>query len=139
MENTVENTTVNAVENKPMEKTKFCKHCGTKIPENAVICTACGCQVEEIKSSAAQPSIIINNDNNNVNTNVNKVGGYAGRAKNKWVALVLCLLLGFFGGHKFYEGKAGMGILYLITGGLFGIGVIVDLIVILMRPNPYYV
>lgn len=27
-------------------KTKFCKHCGTQIPEDAVICTACGRQVE---------------------------------------------------------------------------------------------
>lgn len=32
-----------------------------------------------------------------------------------------------------------MGILYLLTLGLCGIGVVVDLIVILTKPNPYYV
>ncbi|MFR6319644.1 MAG: NINE protein [[Clostridium] leptum] len=30
------------------------------------------------------------------------------------------------GGHKFYEGKAGTGILYLFTGDLFSIGWIID-------------
>ena len=59
-----------------------------------------------------------------------------GNPKNKWLALLLCLFLGVIGGHKFYEGKAGMGILYFFTAGLFGIGVIVDLIVLLLQPNP---
>ena len=123
-------------------KTKFCKHCGAKISEDAVVCTACGRQVEELKSSAsAQPSIIINNDNNNINsnTNVNNNGMVAGKAKNKWVAFCLCFFLGFLGAHKFYEGKIGKGILYLFTCGLFGIGVIIDLIAIICKPNPYYV
>lgn len=117
-------------------KTKFCKFCGAKIPEAAVICTACGCQVEEIKQ-AAQPNIVINNTNSNVNSNVNGMVG--GRQKNKWVAFLLCLFLGYLGAHKFYEGKVGMGILYLFTMGLFGIGVLVDFIVLLCKPNPYYV
>lgn len=32
-----------------------------------------------------------------------------------------------------------MGILYLCTMGLFGIGWIIDLFAILGKPNPYYV
>lgn len=122
-------------------KTKFCKHCGAKIPEDAVLCTACGRQVEEIKQNAAQPSIIINNDNtnSNVNTNTNTVVAGMGRAKNKWVAFLLCFFLGFLGAHKFYEGKIILGILYIITFGFFGIGVLIDLISILCKPNPYYV
>lgn len=62
-----------------------------------------------------------------------------GRMKNKWVALLLCIFLGLLGAHKFYEGKIGMGILYLLTGGLFCIGWIIDIIAILGKPNPYYV
>ncbi len=121
-------------------KTKFCKHCGEKIAEDAVLCTHCGRQVEEIKAQTQQPSIVINNDNNNVNSNVNQNGamGY-GRPKNKWVALILCFFLGFLGAHKFYEGKAGLGVLYLFTAGLFGIGVFIDFITILFKPNPYFV
>lgn len=59
--------------------------------------------------------------------------------KDKWVAFFLCLFLGYFGAHKFYEGKSSMGILYLCTVGLFGIGWFVDIIVLLCKPNPYYV
>lgn len=76
---------------------------------------------------------------NNVNTNTNTVRVVHGREKNKWVAFFLCLLLGVIGAHKFYEGKVGMGILYIFTFGLAGVGVVIDLIAILLKPNPYYV
>ena len=128
----MENQTTEAV------KTKFCKHCGAKIPEDAILCTACGRQVEEMKGTA-QPSIVINNENTNANMNMNMMGGMLGRPRNKWVALVLCLLLGFVGAHKFYEGRAGMGILYIFTGALFGIGWVVDIIALLCKPDPYFV
>lgn len=138
MENNNSTTPANETPEKGM---KYCKHCGGKIPEDAVICTLCGRQVESIQN-AATPNIVINNSNtsSNVNTNVNKnVNGYMGRPKNKWVALVLCGLLGIIGAHKFYEGKTGTGLLYLFTGGLFIIGVIIDFIALLGKPNPYYV
>lgn len=48
--------------------------------------------------------------------------------KSKTVALILCIFLGIIGVHHFYVGKIGMGILYLFTGGLFGIGWIIDII-----------
>ena len=59
--------------------------------------------------------------------------------KNKWVSLLLCFFLGGLGIHKFYEGKILMGVLYLCTGALLGIGVIVDFIILLFKPNPYSV
>lgn len=59
-------------------------------------------------------------------------------AKNKWVSFFLCLFFGVLGVHKFYEGRVLLGILYLFTGGLFVIGVIIDLIRLFFKPNPYY-
>lgn len=122
-------------------KTKFCKHCGEKIDVDVIICPKCGKQVEELKQAApaATPNIVINNANTNTNQNTNMNGTGPMRAKNKWIALLLCTLLGFFGAHKFYEGKAGMGILYIFTGGLFCIGVVIDFFTLLFKPNPYYV
>ena len=119
-------------------ETKYCKHCGGTIPKDAVVCRLCGRQVEELTS--AQPNIVINNENTNVNQNTQSVIQAMGaRLKNKWISFCLCLFLGFLGAHKFYEGKTGLGILYLFTCGLFGIGWLVDMITLLFKPNPYYV
>lgn len=51
--------------------------------------------------------------------------------KNLKIDIILCMFLGYIGVHKFYEGKIGMGILYIFTLGLFGIGTYVDLIKLL--------
>ena len=45
---------------------------------------------------------------------------------NYTIAWVLLTFLGFFGIHRFYQGKIGTGLLYLFTLGLFGVGVIYD-------------
>ena len=44
--------------------------------------------------------------------------------------LLLCILLGVLGVHRFYVGKTGTGILQLITLGGLGIWAFVDLIII---------
>ena len=90
--------------NQPAEKTKFCKHCGATIAYDAVVCTACGRQVEELKGTVAQPQVVINNSNESKNTNVNANVNANGA-----------------------------------TGGLFIVGVVIDFIAILAKPNPYYV
>ena len=56
-----------------------------------------------------------------------------------WIAFLLCLLLGYIGAHKFYEGKIIFGIIYILTLGFWGIGILIDLVLILLKPNPYYV
>lgn len=56
---------------------------------------------------------------------------------NKWIALALCILLGYLGLHLFYEGKIATGILWLCTGGFFGIGIIIDAILIVLKPEKY--
>ncbi len=43
------------------------------------------------------------------------------------VAWILLTFLGFFGIHRFYMGKWLTGILYLLTGGIVGLGYLYDL------------
>ena len=126
-----------------VQETKFCKECGQKIAKKAVICPHCGCQVEEMAKSEAPQQIVINNTNQNSNQNANQnvnAGFVPGaRLRNKWVALLLCLFAGYFGAHKFYEGKFLSGILYMFTMGFLLFGVVLDAIALLGKPNPYIV
>lgn len=43
------------------------------------------------------------------------------------VAWLLLTFLGVFGVHRFYLGKWGTGIVFLLTGGLLGLGLLYDL------------
>jgi TM2 domain-containing membrane protein YozV len=47
--------------------------------------------------------------------------------KSKTTAYLLWFFLGWCSAHKFYLGKTGVGILYLLTGQLAGIGWLIDL------------
>lgn len=57
--------------------------------------------------------------------------------KSTTVAYVLWFFLGLLGIHKFYLGKVGMGILYLFTGGIFGIGWLIDLFTLAGQVRTY--
>ena len=44
------------------------------------------------------------------------------------IAFLLHVFMGMFGVHRFYLGKIGTGLIFLLTGGLLGIGYIYDLL-----------
>jgi TM2 domain-containing membrane protein YozV len=66
---------------------KYCLGCGKTLHKTAPQCPHCG---------APQADVVP-----------------AGN-KNRVVAIILALLLGGIGAHKFYLGRVGMGILYLV-------------------------
>ena len=87
---------------------QFCRSCGQVISSLAPTCPHCGAPTG-IKGIPAGAS-----------------------PKLRLVALLLCLLVGMLGVHRFYVGKIGTGILELITLGGFGIWVLIDLILIIV-------
>ena len=127
-----------------MHAQKYCKWCASGVAYDAVICPKCGRQIEELKQAGGnmgmpmnygQPQVIINNSNNNVANPYGYVPPYG--LKDKGVALLLSFFFGWFGAHKFYEGKIIMGLIYLFTFGLFGIGNLIDFLVLLGKPRKY--
>jgi TM2 domain-containing membrane protein YozV len=73
----------------PTVAKKFCSECGMVIAASARACPHCGAQLS---------------------------GGSTtnGAGRDKTAAALIALFLGGIGGHKFYLGKPGMGILYLV-------------------------
>jgi len=53
--------------------------------------------------------------------------------KSKTIALILCILFGWLGGHQFYAGRKILGIVYIFTVGLFMIGWVIDFVMILLN------
>lgn len=92
----------------PVRPSKYCFTCGGVIDSMAVVCPKCG---------VLQP----------VGT-----GGASESEKRILPAVLLGLLLGVFGAHRFYVGKIGTGILQLLTLGGLGIWWLVDMVMLIV-------
>lgn len=99
----------------PMEG-NTCSYCGYIQQTSATTPNAAGGKT----AAAVVTQVFINSQSTTAQANISP--------KSRWLALAICYFLGLFGGHYFYVGKAGKGILYLFTAGLFGFGWIVDMI-----------
>lgn len=64
---------------------------------------------------------------------VNKAAAKQKVSPYDWfTTLLLAILCGGFGVHRFYVGKNDTGLIWLVTGGCLGVGTIYDIIMIAM-------
>lgn len=96
-----------------------CPQCGAPIDPSATECKYCGEKLvhQQISQSQPQPTYIV--DQRPIpqpQMRPNYVSGISPYwpIKSKTTAGVLAIFLGSFGAHKFYLGKTGMGVLYLL-------------------------
>lgn len=115
-----------------------CKSCGAEVGSEYRLCPYCRSELEYPTSQAgnqAQPTIIVQNITPTAQNGAPIQGYYPQNnamsyvsPKSKNTTLLLAIFGGFLGLDRFYIGKAGTGIIYLFTGGLFCIGWIYDVI-----------
>jgi hypothetical protein len=111
----------------------FCRHCGNEVSDKAVMCVSCG-----------TPPLAGNKHCYNCNDETTpkaaicmkcgvdlKLSNSNGEGKDWMTTLLLCLLLGVFGVHRFYTKHTGIGIVQFLTGGGCYIWAFVDLIQII--------
>lgn len=117
----------------------ICSKCGA--PLQTHVCEYCGYIDNTLKPNTPENNEMNQTDTNdyqyrqhpNMNPNLNAYANSNSGVsdKSKVIALVLCIFTGIFGGHRFYVGKFGSGVLYFLTNGLFIIGWVIDLIQII--------
>ena len=85
----------------------FCSKCGTQLAAQVSFCANCGVAVNSAPAqpTAAQPTA----GQPTYNSSTAPIG-----VKSRIAAGVLGIVIGGIGIHKFYLGKVGMGILYLL-------------------------
>lgn len=111
-----------------MKVYKFkCDSCGSKKCvkiDDGYKCEYCG-SVQDVIIPPEQTMVVNNikpeasNEPENIKTP---------EEKSLILRLFLCVFAGWFGIHKFLEGKIILGIVYIFTYGLFGIGYIIDIV-----------
>lgn len=96
----------------------YCNKCGKEIDDEALICPHCGCAT-------------VNYIRDQARTETRAQLQPTPELKKRTTAMILCIFLGCFGAHRFYVGKIGTGVLWLLTMGFCGIGALIDLICII--------
>lgn len=98
---------------------KYCVECGQIINKKAVICPHCGCA--QSCAETGNPDFMNQQDSTRKSKEMNP----------RWITtIILAIVIGGFGAHRFYTGKIGTGILMLITGGGCGIWYLIDIIMV---------
>lgn len=122
-----------------------CKDCGSKkyekLDENTYKCLYCG-STEEVhfndENKEKEQSDEISSERNerfeyDEGTTVLTTRGARKIDMHSLVILLCAIFGGYFGLHRFVEGKILSGLLYVFTGGLFGIGYTIDIVLNIVK------
>ena len=117
-----------------------CKDCGAtkyeKLDENTYECKYCG-YIEEVhrEEKVEKPEEVERPQDETVvdYSEIRPAIRTNPEATHIIILLITCIIGGVVGLHKFLDRKFISGFIYLFTGGLFGIGIFIDIIVLVIR------
>ena len=99
---------------------KYCRSCGAKIPPNAAVCLSCGCNVnqgfysycETCGTKRVYPNAIVC-----MNCGSKFQSSMGSSNISEWLTpFLLCLFLGYYGGHLFYTKDTKLAVIRLLIG-----------------------
>lgn len=118
-----------------------CAYCGNILTPDDAFCSHCGRQTygdAAQQAREAQQRSMQNTAYQQPQYRSTPIGPDGRPLKSKVTSLILCALFGWCGAHRFYEGKIATALMWMFTFGFYGIGWLVDLIIIATRPGRYY-
>lgn len=112
-----------------MKVYKFkCSCCGStkskKLDEHTYECVYCG-NTEQIIQEKVEKIIIKETPAEDTKS---KIAEKKEAFTSALISVIIVVCLGVFGVHKFLKGKILLGIIYICTYGLFGVGLFIDAI-----------
>lgn len=121
---------------------KFCQFCGSEMPYQGPDTVINDNRTTIINNNTYNQMVVINEEEpaptfplaQKLVPGQYKLTSHS--EKDRQTALVLCIVFGWCGAHYFYVGRREMGILYLLTLGLAGIGWMVDIVRIALGVFP---
>lgn len=102
----------------------FCPECGKEVTQTTKFCPECGEQLHLNDTNIQQST---------KRRRSSKKEKPMSHPKSGITALGLCFFFGFFGVHRFYVEKKWTGLLMLFTGGIIGVWVIFDLVLLIQN------
>lgn len=102
---------------------KYCPKCGQSMSNDTTICPGCG-EPQVVSTPPPPPP-----HSASYSQNVNYDQIYSD--KDWLTTLLLAILTGCLGVHRFYTGHIAIGVIQLLTGGGCGIWALIDLIMII--------
>ena len=110
------------------EDVTYCPECDAPVLRTDSFCPSCGAMLSDSSSATYRRPHVVSGSPSPASSSQDD-GSFR---RDPFVELLLCLLLGLFGMHKFYMGDVGAGRMYFILSVFFSWTIIAPIVVLIL-------